>query len=165
VGTTNSTVSSSTVQVNQNAEVPIINQRVASTTVSVQSGQSILIGGLIGTIDDKRVRKVPFLGDIPVVGYLFRSNRNRQERRELLILLTPQILSKHEAIAKTTDIRTMTDEQLSKSRIKDEIQRDEIQKQLLDPLFPPDAEKTPAVQPPLRPDMPAPDKFEDELDF
>jgi type II secretion system protein D len=165
VGTTNSTVSSSTVQINQDADVPIINQRVASTTVSVQSGQSILIGGLIGTIDDKRVRKIPFLGDIPVVGYLFRSNRNRQERRELLILLTPQILSKHEAIAKTTDVRTMTDEQLSKSRIKDEIQRDEIQKQLLDPLFPPDAEKAPATRPPLKPDMQSPDKFEDERDL
>ncbi len=137
VGTTNSTISSSTVQVNQNAEVPIINQRVASTTVSVQSGQSILIGGLIGTSDDKRVRKVPFLGDIPVLGYLFRSNRNRQERRELLILLTPQILAKAEQHPRETDLRTITDEQLRKSRIKDEIQRDEVQKQLLDPLFPP----------------------------
>lgn len=137
VGTTNSTVSSSTVQVNENADVPIINQRVASTTVSVQSGQSILIGGLIGTLDDKRVRKVPFLGDIPVLGYMFRSNRNRQERRELLILLTPQILTKSEAHSREVDARTMTDEQLHKSRIKDEIKRDDIQKQLLDPLFPP----------------------------
>ncbi len=157
VGTTNSTVSSSTVQVNQNAEVPIINQRVASTTVSVQSGQSILIGGLIGTVDDKRVRKVPFLGDIPVVGYMFRSNRNRQERRELLILLTPQILSKSEIPSRTADPRSMTDEQLFKSRIKDEIQRDAVQKQLLDPFFPPDTEKK---GPPL-----APVEDDDEFDL
>jgi hypothetical protein len=63
------------------------------------------------------------------------------------------------------DVRTMTDEQLLKSRIKDEIQRDEIQKQLLDPLFPPDVEKTPAPKVPLKPDMLAPDKFDDELDL
>ena len=106
------------------------------STFSVQSGQSILIGGLIGTTDDKRVRKIPFLGDIPVLGYLFRSNRNRQERRELLILLTPQILAKADAEPREIDLRTMTDEQLRNSRIRGEIQRDEVQKQLLDPLFP-----------------------------
>jgi type II secretion system protein D len=138
VGTTNSTISSSTVRVNANAEVPIINQRIANTTVSVQSGQSILIGGLIGTLDDKRTRKIPFMGDIPILGYFFRSNRNRQERRELLILLTPQVLSKSELASKLIDPREMTDEQLRNSRIKDEIKRDEVQKQILDPVFPPD---------------------------
>jgi type II secretion system protein D len=138
VGTTNSTISSSTVRVNANAEVPIINQRIANTTVSVQSGQSILIGGLIGTLDDKRTRKVPVIGDIPILGYLFRSNRNRQERRELLILLTPQVLAKSELASKVFDPREVTDEQLRNSRIKDEIKRDKVQKQILDPVFPPD---------------------------
>ena len=156
VGTTNSTISSSTVQINRNAEVPIINQRIANTTVSVQSGQSILIGGLIGTLDDKRVRKVPFFGDIPLVGYMFRSNRNRQERRELLILLTPQVLTKSELAARMLDPREMTDEQLRKSRIKDEIKRDEVQKQILDPVFPPDqkfekGKPLPNPQPPAAP--------------
>jgi type II secretion system protein D len=137
VGTTNSTISSSTVQINRNAEVPIINQRIANTTVSVQSGQSILIGGLIGTLDDKRVRKVPYLGDIPGLGWFFRSNRNRQERRELLILLTPQILTQPDAIlAKKIGDKEMTEDALRKSRIKDEIKRDEVQKQILDPIFP-----------------------------
>ncbi|MCI0364367.1 MAG: hypothetical protein L0219_10820, partial [Phycisphaerales bacterium] len=151
VGTTNSTVSSSTVQVNRNAEVPIINQRIANTTVSVQSGQSILIGGLIGTLDDKRLRKVPFFGDIPVLGHLFRSNRNRQERRELLILLTPQVLTKSELAAKMLDPREMTDEQLRQSRIKDEIKRDEVQKQILDPVFPPDQKFEPKGEPQPKP--------------
>jgi type II secretion system protein D len=150
VGTTNSTISSTTVRVNANATVPIINQRIANTTVSVQSGQTILIGGLIGTLDDKRVMKVPGFGDIPIIGHLFRSNRNRQERRELLILLTPQVLTKSEAIARMLDAREMTDDQLRKSRIKDEIKRDEVQRQILDPVFPPDQkfeEKKPLPQP------------------
>jgi general secretion pathway protein D len=138
IGTTNSTVSSSTVEINKNAEVPIINERIASTSVSVQSGQTVLIGGLIGTLDDKRVRKVPFLGDIPVLGYLFRSNQNRQERRELLIMLTPQILIPPDSTNDTSlvSIKEMTQGQLRQSRIKDEIQRDEMQRQILDPIFP-----------------------------
>lgn len=136
VGTTNSTVSSSTVRINNEAEVPIVNERVASTTVTVQSGQSILIGGLIGTLDDKRIRKVPFLGDIPGLGTFFRSARNRKERKELLILLTPQVLNKSEVEALRMDPRVMTDDQLRNSRIKDEIQRDEVQNQILDPVFP-----------------------------
>ncbi len=147
VGTTNSTISSSTVQINRNAEVPILNQRIASTTVSVQSGQSILIGGLIGTTDDKRVRKVPWLGDIPGLGYLFRTSRVKKERRELLILLTPQVLTKNEAMAITKDTREMTDEQLRSSRIKDEIKRDQLQNEIVDPLFPSDdPRKSPRVK-------------------
>ena len=138
VGTTNSTISSSTVQINRNAEVPILNQRIASTTVSVQSGQSILIGGLIGTTDDTRVRKVPWLGDIPGLGYLFRTSRVKKERRELLILLTPQVLTKSEAIAIMKNTREVTDDQLRSSRIKDEIKRDATQNQILDPVFPSD---------------------------
>jgi type II secretion system protein D len=154
VSTTNSTISSATVRVNANATVPIINQRIANTTVSVQSGQTILIGGLIGTLDDKRVSKVPGISNIPILGHLFRSNRNRQERRELLILLTPQVLTKSEAIARMLDAREMTDDQLRKSRIKDEIKRDEVQKQILDPVFPPD-EKFDEKKPLQKPNPPA----------
>jgi type II secretory pathway component GspD/PulD (secretin) len=65
VGATNSSISSSTVQINDRATVPIINERRASTTVTVQSGQTVVIGGLIGTVDDIRNKKTPFLGDIP----------------------------------------------------------------------------------------------------
>ena len=54
-----------------------------------------------------------------------------------MILLTPQILAKAEVQPTETNLRKMTDDQLRKSRIRDEIKRDEIQKQLLDPLFPP----------------------------
>ena len=136
IGTTNSALSSSSVEINSSATVPIINQRRATTTVSVPSGQTILIGGLIATTDDKRTKKVPWLGDIPVIGAMFRKSHNTRERKELLVLLTPQILSNSAEASAAKDIEKLTREQLDRSRIKDEIQRDDLQKQLLDPLFP-----------------------------
>ncbi|MDB6038493.1 MAG: hypothetical protein JWM99_2334, partial [Verrucomicrobiales bacterium] len=136
IGTTNSSISSSTVNINKSANVPIINERRATTTVTVQSGQTVIIGGLIETTDDMRTLKVPWLGDIPYMGVLFRSKHSQRNRKELLILLTPQVL---EVADSTPNIRTIEDytrEQLDKSGIKDEIKRDPLQKQLLDPLYP-----------------------------
>ena len=53
-----------------------------------------------------------------------------------MVLLTPQILSNSAEASAAKDIEKLTREQLDRSRIKDEIQRDDLQKQLLDPLFP-----------------------------
>ena len=136
IGTTNSSISSSSVEINRSATIPIINQRRATTTVSVQSGQTIIIGGLIATLDDQRLKKVPVLGDIPYLGALFRSKTSTKDRKELLVLLTPQVLANAEGTGTIRPIDDVTREQLDKSRIKDEIKRDELQKQILDPLFP-----------------------------
>ncbi|MSU34703.1 MAG: hypothetical protein EXS36_06250 [Pedosphaera sp.] len=137
IGTTNSSLSSSNIEINKSASVPIINQRKANTTVSVQSGQTVVIGGLIGTVEDRRIKKTPVLGTIPVIGALFRSTHTSRNRKELLILLTPQILTQ----ARTThplirSIENVTREQLDQSQIKDEFKRDKLQKRILDPLYP-----------------------------
>ena len=144
IGTTNSAISSSSVEINASATVPIINQRRANTTVSVQSGQTIIIGGLIATTDDKRIKKVPVLGDIPVLGYLFSKSQMSRDRKELLILLTPQVLSTALGQGKLLGVDEVTREQLGRSQIKEGIKRDELQKQILDPLFPvPEPPQTP----------------------
>jgi len=139
ISTTNSALSSSTVDVpsgNGTTPIPIINQRKASTFVTVQSGQSILIGGLIETSQDNRVKKVPFLGDIPGLGVLFRSKTKIESRKELLILLTPQVLLMGNEEAKTIDLDTMTRQQLERSTLRDEIHHDKYRQQLLEPLYP-----------------------------
>jgi type II secretion system protein D len=87
-----SSLSSSTVQVSSGVNSPIINTRSATTTVNVQDGHTIVIGGLITTKDDDRERKVPLLGDIPILEYLFKSRSHNTERTELLIVLTPRVL-------------------------------------------------------------------------
>jgi general secretion pathway protein D len=131
VGTTNSALSSQTQQVSPDVEVPIINERRATTTVSVQSGQSIIIGGLISSSDDNRSKKIPFLGDIPLLGVLFRSTRYSTDRKELLIVMTPQVLTR---IAE--DGLAITRKQLDRANIRTDTKRDEFEKQILQPLYP-----------------------------
>ncbi len=68
------------------------NERTAKTTVVAQNGQTIAIGGLIKDKDSKNVSKVPFLGDIPVLGYLFRDTAVTKEKINLIIFLTPHVI-------------------------------------------------------------------------
>jgi type II secretory pathway component GspD/PulD (secretin) len=138
LGTTNSALSSSTVEINSSATVPIINQRRANTTVSVQSGQTIIIGGLISTTDDKRVKKMPVLGDIPYVGALFRSTKSTRERKELLIFLTPLVLANNQEKVPLEDPQRITQEIIRSSRFQKEIKRDELQRAIVDPILPPE---------------------------
>lgn len=148
VGTTNSDLSSSTVDIpsgNEVLKLPIILQRKASTTVSVQSGQTVIIGGLIGTIDDVRTVKVPVLGDIPGLGVLFRTRTKTTERRELLIFLTPQVL------LSATDVKALMDKQMEGSQFKTQLKRDAIQKRLLDPIIPPLEKAQPNQDPKANP--------------
>jgi type II secretion system protein D len=71
---------------------PIINATRAQTTIKVPDGQTIVVGGMITTNDTTVTRKVPWLGDLPVVGHAFRYDQFRNDRTELLIFLTPRIL-------------------------------------------------------------------------
>ena len=143
VGATNSSLASSSVEINDKATVPIINERRASTTVTVQSGQTVVIGGLIGTVDDIRRKKTPFFGDIPGVGFFFRSTSKKSERRELLIMLTPQVLTaNHEQEAKITTIGNYSTRMLEKSTLRGAERKDPLKAQLLDPIFPADPNGT-----------------------
>ena len=60
--------------------------------VRIKDGETLVIGGLISENETKTVNKIPFLGDIPVLGMFFRSTRNQKEKQEMVIMLTPQIL-------------------------------------------------------------------------
>jgi type II secretory pathway component GspD/PulD (secretin) len=75
-------------------QLPTINLRQLSTTVKVRNGQTVIIGGLITNREDLQDSKVPFLGDIPILGYLFKSRVKVVTRTELVVLLQPTIVSK-----------------------------------------------------------------------
>lgn len=83
--------------------IPGILRRNTSSQVNIQSGETIVISGLLTTEDSQSFRKVPFLGDIPILGELFKSRHFNQGRSELVILLTPRIRESndryHEGIA------------------------------------------------------------------
>ena len=140
IGTTNSSISSSSVDINKSSSVPIINQRKANTTVSAQSGQTIIIGGLIGTTDDVRVKKMPVLGDIPYLGALFRSSTTTRERKELLILLTPQVLNNTQTPVPLQDPdRVLRDQVNSSPTFRNLMKGGELQRRLLEPIYPTNA--------------------------
>ena len=142
LGTTNSAISSSTVEINKSAVVPVVNQRRANTTVSAQSGQTIIIGGLISTTDDRRVKKMPVLGEIPYLGVLFRSTKTTRERKELLIFLTPVVLANPQEPIALEDPQTITDDIIRRSRFRKEFKPDEFQRPVIEPILPPDLAPT-----------------------
>jgi type IV pilus assembly protein PilQ len=72
--------------------VPSIDTRSISTQVLVDDGQTVVLGGILETDRREAERKVPFLGDIPGLGYLFKSKQRTNNRDELLIFVTPKIL-------------------------------------------------------------------------
>ena len=72
--------------------VPSIDTRSVETQVLVANGQTVVLGGIYETERRETVNKVPFLGDIPVAGALFRSKQRTDNKAELLIFVTPRIL-------------------------------------------------------------------------
>ena len=76
----------------QFSERPVTSTRSATTQVVVRSGQTLMIGGLIKTVDLKIERKVPFLGDIPLIGSLFRHKTVQKQKVDLMIFVTPRLL-------------------------------------------------------------------------
>lgn len=76
-----------------NNTIPIVETSEAETTVNVKDGVSVIIGGLIKEEMINTVKKVPFLGDIPGLGMAFRSKSNSTSKTEIVIFLTPKIVS------------------------------------------------------------------------
>lgn len=60
--------------------------------IRIKDGETLVIGGLIQEMETKSVKKIPFLGDLPVVGMFFRSTATEKNKEEMIIMLTPQIL-------------------------------------------------------------------------
>ncbi len=75
-----------------NITVPIINTINALTTIAVPTGQTVILGGMITKNDTIQERKVPILGDVPILGNAFRYDLKTLNRTELLFFLTPRII-------------------------------------------------------------------------
>jgi pilus assembly protein CpaC len=73
-------------------QIPTILTRRAHTQVELREGQHLAIAGLMDQSIQDNIRKIPFLGDIPILGALFRSRSERQEVTELLVIVSPRII-------------------------------------------------------------------------
>jgi len=73
-------------------EIPSLTTRRTETTVELGSGQSFMIGGLLRNSSSNSTEKAPWLGDLPILGALFRSNSFRRNETELVIVVTPYLV-------------------------------------------------------------------------
>jgi len=95
----------SAVQISGTA-VPGLTTRRVETTLELGSGQSMMIGGLLSNSHDNNIEKTPGLGDVPVLGALFRSNGWRRSETELVVIITPYLVK---PVNNAADIALPTD--------------------------------------------------------
>jgi type IV pilus assembly protein PilQ len=72
--------------------VPSIDTREVTTQVLVNDGQTVVLGGILETVDRSDENKVPYIGDVPVLGRLFKTTRRTNDKDELLVFVTPKIV-------------------------------------------------------------------------
>ena len=123
-----SNLSARTTQISETLQSPIITRRTADTTVTVHDGQTIVIGGLISDRFERRDRKVPFFGDLPFVGPLFRANVEETAKTELLIVLTPHVI---ESPTEFSRIEHITNKEIDRLSVPQEV-KDSIRRSLID---------------------------------
>ncbi|MDY0061619.1 MAG: type IV pilus secretin PilQ [Myxococcota bacterium] len=80
---------------------PTILRKFTKTTMMIRDGDTTVIGGIFTKESSRNEKKVPFFGDIPILGALFRFHAEGEERSELLIFITPRIVNRAEAVVRT----------------------------------------------------------------
>ena len=102
---------------------PNINKRSANTVVVTPDGQPVVIGGLIANEKSSNDSKIPLLGDIPVLGQLFRFSAKSNQKSELLIFLTPHIVQMPSQLAALTAKETSQSQLITNSISEKELDR------------------------------------------
>ena len=85
-------------------DVPNTTSRTLSGEVAVRDGETIILGGFMRNFDQQTKSGVPYLKDIPVLGYLFRTTDKRKERSELVVLMRPTVLRTPDVAAMQVDV-------------------------------------------------------------
>jgi general secretion pathway protein D len=133
----------------QNVPDLILNKREISTTVTVDDGQIIALGGLIDENERRAIEKVPLLGDIPVLGNLFRSRSRNRTKTNLMVFIRPTI------IRNTEDAARIAGDRYQYIRAE-QAQREATQDTSLDALVRDYLKTTPPGAPPPPPAVAAP---------
>ena len=92
---------------------PDLSRTQMSSVITAKNGEQIILGGLISSNESNEITKVPLLGDIPLLGALFRSTRYKKSTSELVLVITPRIVEKNKTLSlKELGYKAMTDKQL-----------------------------------------------------
>lgn len=84
-------------------EYPTTQERSANAIINVKDGYTVILGGLMRDTITRNAYRVPLLGDLPVIGSFFRSNRSKREKSELLVFLTPRVVRTPAEAAQVTE--------------------------------------------------------------
>ena len=132
---------------NVNEVGPTLTKRLLRNTVLAENGRTVVLGGLISSNLQQSVTKLPMLGDIPVLGWLFKRKSTSEKKTNLLIFITPHIIKNGEDLAAvTTRSRGMMD-RFKRVDLRKEGELDALEAELLnvatEPPPPPRSEETP----------------------
>ena len=103
---------------NTTTTTPTFNKRDIKTVVRVKDQQTIVIGGLVSSEKNKSINKIPVLGDIPLLGYVFKRTTLTYKKKNLLVFITPHILSNRKIADKVTDTLLNKESANFKERLK-----------------------------------------------
>lgn len=103
------------IKTEQGSVYPVTSTRQLTSRVNVPSTHTVVIGGLMENRKTKVERKVPLLGDIPLLGYLFKYNEDLEEKHNLIILITPTILDETEPLTGLEDLALATIARMSQT--------------------------------------------------
>jgi len=113
------------VQLNPQTSSPVIARRFAQNRVAILDGQTIVIGGLMEDRITKNIRQVPLLGDIPVLGNLFKRTTQEKTKTELLIFLTPHVAQQPDLLKGMSE-----DEKAGTKIVNDAVEKGAFEEQL-----------------------------------
>jgi general secretion pathway protein D len=106
-----SALTATQVPISSTVGAPVIDKRAAQARVAIRDGQTIVIGGLMGDQITNHVDKVPFLGDVPLLGLLFQHSTTVKNKTELLIFLTPHVAQQPD------ELKGMSEDELAGAKI------------------------------------------------
>lgn len=97
---------------------PAMTKRTASAAINLESGMTMVIGGLLNSQDGKTIKKIPLLGDIPIIGEFFKHTSKTKDKRELMILIRPRIVESGEPARMSKELKEIYDkgEEFAESR-------------------------------------------------
>jgi len=88
------------------AGIPSFTKKEATTEVMVRDGETTVVGGVYTRVQSENYRRSPFFGSLPVIGWLFKAQDKRDERKELLAFITPRIVNRSSATVAPTDLKS-----------------------------------------------------------
>ena len=103
------------------ATYPAMSKRTANAVINVPSGMTMAIGGLMNSQEQLALTKIPFLGDIPVLGELFKYRETKKDKRELMILIKPRIVNETTPVRMSPKARDYYNQELRQDAEKVEV--------------------------------------------